>query len=100
MARTMTVVKVLEPRVDEDGNLLDKEGEIVDTSKKTKKDQVPEMVEVMYYLHHWGLTYEILIDKDGRYPVSYTIAICEQFKTGIIKTFIPSELAVVGKETR
>lgn len=93
----MTVVSTLEPLMDEQGNLLDKDGEIIDTTKKGKD---PVMVEVMYYLHHWGLTYEILIDKDSRYPVSYTIAICEQFKTGIIKTFIPGELTVVGKETR
>jgi len=100
MARVQTVVKVMEPVIDDQGNLLDKNGDIIDPSKKTKKDQEPDMEEVFYYLLHWGLTYEILIDHQQRYPVSYTVAICQHIKSGVIKTFIPQEITVIGKEQR
>ena len=100
MARQMTVVSTMEPVVDDEGNLLDKQGEIIDSSKKTKKDQEPVFEEVYYYLLHWGLTYEILIDNQQRYPVSYTVGICQHIKTGVIKTFIPQELTIIGKEQK
>lgn len=100
MSRVMTVVKVTEPVIDDQGQLLDKDGEIIDHSKKTKKIQEPAMEEVLYYLLHWGLTYEILLDKDARYPVSYTVAICQHIKTGVVKTFIPQELTILGKEAK
>lgn len=94
-----------EPVLDEDGNLLDTKGELIDPSKRSKKKQVPATEEVFYYLLHWGLTYEILIDypKPGevnKYPVTYTIGICQHLKTGEIKTFIPAELTVVGREMK
>lgn len=96
----MTVVTVSEPVVDDEGNLLDKEGNQIDPSKKTKKVQEPAFEDVMYYLLHWGLTYEILIDRESRYPVSYTVGICQHTKTGVVKTFIPQELTVLGKEEK
>jgi len=94
----MTVVSMLEPSMDNEGNLLDKEGEIIDPSKKTKKVREPAFVEQMYYLLHWGLTYEILIDNQQRFPVTYTVGICQHIKTGVIKTVFPQELTVIGKE--
>jgi hypothetical protein len=100
MARQMTVVSTMEPVIDDEGNLLDKDGNVINPSKKTKKDQVPVMEEVFYYLLHWGLTYEILIDNQQRYPVSYTVGICQHIKTGAIRTFIPQELTVIGKEMK
>lgn len=75
-----TVVKTMEPVLDEEGNQVDSE-------------------EIMYYLLHWGLTYEILIGIDGhQYPVTYTVGICQNIKTGDIKSFVPQDLTVVGKE--
>ena len=96
----MTVVKVAEPVTNDQGQLLDEDGEVVDTSRKGKKDQIIAMEDQLYYLLHWGLTYEILIDRESRYPVSYTIAICQHTKTGEIKTFIPAEITVLGKEQK
>ena len=98
MARTMTVVTILEPVLNENGEVLDKDGDPVGTSKK--KHQEPAFEDVYYYLLHWGLTYEILMDKEQRYPVSYTVGICQNIKTGVIKTFIPQEITVVGKEVK
>ena len=93
-----TVVKVMEISLDSEGNMLDKDGEVIDPSKKSKKVQEPHFTEQLYYLLHWGLTYEILVDKDQRYPVTYTVGICQHIKTGAIRAWIPAELTVVGKE--
>lgn len=100
MARIMTVVTVSEPVVDDEGNVLDKEGNAINPDKKSKKVQEPAFEDVMYYLLHWGLTYEILVDKDGRYPVSYTVGICQHTESGVVKTFIPQELTILGKEMK
>ena len=100
MSRIMTVVQISEPVTDDQGNYLDKDGEVIDTTRKSKKPQEPAFEDVLYYLLHWGLTYEILIDNQQRYPVSYTVAICQHIKTGVIRTFIPQELTVLGKEQK
>ena len=57
-----------------------------------------EIVEVMYYLLHWGLTYTILTDQNMNYPVAYTVGICQHIRNGTIKLFTPDVLTVVGKE--
>ena len=98
MARYQTVVKVNEIVMDEEGNMLDIEGEIIDPSRKTREIQEPVYEEVMYYLLHWGLTYEILVDGHQRYPVAYSVAICQHIKIGEVKSFTPQDLTVVGKE--
>jgi hypothetical protein len=100
MARMQTVVKVMEIVLDDDGNMLNAQGEIIDPSRKTKKIQEPVYEEVMYYLLHWGLTYEILVDGQQRYPIAYTVAICQHIKNGTIKSFTPQDLTVVGKEEK
>lgn len=91
MARARTVVKVRENRTDDKGNFLNKEGEIVNSMDA-------EIVEVMYYLLHWGLTYTILTDQNQNYPVSYTVGICQHLTNNTIKLFTPDVLIVVGKE--
>lgn len=100
MARQMTVVSTMEPVVDDEGNLLDKQGEIIDSSKKTKKDQEKALEKVYYYLLHWGLTYTILTDKGGNYPISYTVGICQKFNGGEIFLFTPDQLTIEGKEIK
>jgi len=91
MARLRTIVKVLEHRIDEHGNFLNKEGEIVNSNDA-------EIVEVMYYLLHWGLTYTILTDREQNYPVTYTVGICQHLSNNTIKLFTPDLLTVVGTE--
>ncbi len=98
MARYQTVVKVSEIVYNENGDMLDKEGEIIDPSRRSKQIQEPAYQDVMYYLLHWGLTYEILTDGNQRYPIAYTVAICQHLKTGEVKSFTPQDLTVVGKE--
>lgn len=85
--------------MDEEGNFLDKDGNVIDPSRKTREIQEPAMEEVMFYLLHWGLHMEIMEDKEGkRYPATYTVGICQHIKSGIIKIFAPEELTVIGKE--
>ncbi|RLD57083.1 MAG: hypothetical protein DRI97_06155 [Bacteroidetes bacterium] len=88
----------MEPVTDNEGNYLDTEGEIMD--EPSRKIQELAYEEQMYYLLHWGLTYEILVDSNQRTPVTYTIGICQHISNGIIKSFVPTDLTVVGKEQR
>jgi hypothetical protein len=98
MSRYKTVVKVMVPEMDDEGNYLDKDGKPIEYSNKTKTMPEPAMKEALYYLLHWGLHMEILVDKDGnRYPASYTVGICQHIKDGRIKIFAPEELTVLGK---
>lgn len=85
-----TVVKVDLPVLDEEDNV------ILDNNDN------PETDEVLFYLLHWGLHMDILEDqKTGqRYPVTYTVGICQHMKTGVIKIFAPEELTVIGIESK
>lgn len=100
MSSYRTVVKVLEPAMDEEGNYLDKDGKVIDFMKKTTKLQEPATEEVLYHLLHWGLHMEIFQDnKTGqRYPATYTVGICQHIKTGKVKIFAPEEMTIIGKE--
>ena len=81
-----TMVKVIEPILDEDDNpVLD-------------EDEKETFTEELYYLLHWGLTYEIRTHEDQYFTVSYTIGICQHIKSGAIMSFVPQLLTVVGKE--
>lgn len=52
------------------------------------------------YLHHWGLQYESITDKDGMIHVGqYTVAICEDLGTGQIHSFMPTQLKIMGLTT-
>ena len=95
MARYQTVVKVVEPVLDAEGNQVDQDGDPIDGTNH-KKEQIAVWEEVMYYLLHWGLTYTM--DEHGKNPVSYTVGICQHIKSGEIKSFVPPDLTVVGKE--
>lgn len=98
MGRIKTVVVVEEPVKDEHGRFLNEEGDVIpdgdtDTVKMTK--------DVEYYLLHWGKETNILYD-NMQNPVPYenTMAICQNVKTGWIKTFFPAQLKVISKEIK
>lgn len=84
-----TVVKINLPVVDENGD-FEMDGEN------------PKTEEVMFYLLHWGLHMEIIADlkNDQKYPVSYTVGICQHIKNGTIKIFAPEEITVIGFEQK
>jgi hypothetical protein len=49
-----------------------------------------------YYLLHWGLKYDLISEEKGSVPIHYTIGICQHCKTGVIETFLPEQLRVIG----
>ncbi len=50
-----------------------------------------------YYLLHFGLKYQVIDCGDGRLAVgSWTVAICQDQKTGQIKCFLPEQLIIKG----
>jgi len=75
MARIMTVCEAYDPEDPENKN------------------------EVYYYLLHWGLSAGKFTDENGSAFVSqWTVAICQNMKTGIINTFIPEAITILGYE--
>jgi len=55
----------------------------------------------LYYLLHWGLDYTIIeTNDDMRVGVSYTVAICQNMETNIVRCFRPEQLQVLGREIK
>jgi len=54
------------------------------------------MVKERYFLLHFGLKFEIVND----IGVSYTVAVCQNIKTGQIECFAPERLRILGTEIR
>ena len=54
-----------------------------------------------YYLLHFGLKYDLAQDGHGNLvPVHYTVAICQNIKSGAIEMFLPDQLRVLGVNLR
>jgi|AMWB02.1.fsa_nt_gi hypothetical protein len=87
------------PRVNADGNPVDKDGNEYD--KKNPKQWVQAIDPVTFYLLHWGLEYILLQDENGKpYGINYTVGICQEMQSGAIRTFLPAELRVIGVESK
>jgi hypothetical protein len=56
----------------------------------------PKTVRDKYFLLHFGLCYNI-IEGAG---VSYTVAICQNVKTGQLEFFSPDQLRIIGVEIK
>jgi hypothetical protein len=51
----------------------------------------------LFYLLHWGLRYDMIVNEVGNMmPVHYTVAICQNIKTGAIELYMPDQLRVIG----
>jgi hypothetical protein len=73
---------------------------IVEASWDDDHDNSKE-VKDRYYLLHWGLKFNIVpLENGGGVPVHYTVAICQHIKTGVIETFIPEQLKVLGDQIK
>jgi len=73
-----------------------------DTLRDEKGKEVLETLEV--YLHHWGMQYESIEDKNGNILIGqYTVAICEEGEAGNnpgqIHTFMPTQLRILTLTT-
>lgn len=99
MGTRRTVVEIKLPRVDKDGNPVDKDGKVYD--KKQKADWTQAIDPVPFYLLHWGLEYVLLEDPNGKpYGINYTVGICQEMKSGVIRTFLPGEIRIIGTEMK
>jgi hypothetical protein len=53
--------------------------------------------KAQYILHHWGLQFKIIDTGDGTVAVgNYSVAICENCKTGDIEIFLPEQVKIIG----
>jgi hypothetical protein len=65
-----------------------KEGEVEEGESTTDKDY--------FYLLHWGLKMEIV----NNIGLNYTVAICQNCKTGEVICFLPEQLKILGNEIK
>ena len=55
--------------------------------------------EEYWYLLHWGMTAGKFVGDHGeQFASQWTIAICQNIKTGVIQTFIPDVITILGYE--
>jgi hypothetical protein len=53
------------------------------------------------WLHHWGIEHRFVEVEEGKLaPVYYTVAIVEDYNTGQVNTYAPSQIRIIGKEIR
>ena len=63
----------------------------------TTEDEDGREIKDRYILLYWGLKYDMIADSyQNLVPVHYTIAICQHIKTGVIETFLPEQLKIIG----
>jgi hypothetical protein len=71
----------------------EKEGELVDGEPVYDKSQT--------WLLQWGMDYKLIEVEDGKIAaVNYSIAICENYNTGQVETYLPSQLRIIGKQIK
>ena len=88
----MAIVRTI---VEAEVEILDGNGEAVIIKEEVMREKR------QFYLLHWGLVAQIHQAEGGEvYPANYTVGICQDKKTGWIKTFLPEELRVIGIETK
>jgi hypothetical protein len=66
----------------------------------TEMEGEPLYERNFYYLLHWGLDYQIIETDEAKMPVNFTVAICQNKKTGQIECFRPYQLRVIGREIK
>ena len=53
-----------------------------------------------YWLMHFGLEFKMIETDQGLVPVNYTVAICENYETGQVETYQPSQIKILGKQIK
>lgn len=98
MRAQKTMVEIKLPRINEEGVPVDKDNQVYDKKLKNWEQAIDP---VNFYLLHWGLEYVLLQDEHGKpYGINYTIGICQEIQTGLIRTFLPTEIRIIGVESR
>ena len=60
------------------------------------KDGEPVMERDYYYLLHFGLRYDIIENQ----VVNYTVAICQNVKTGQLEYFNIEQIRIIGQQIK
>lgn len=96
-----TVIEVLKPVMNENGDYLDINNEPMkmDLKGTSKVPQEQQFSQERYYLLHWGLETNIIYDAEKN-PIPYTntVGICQHMTTGYVETFLPGMIKVIGFE--
>jgi hypothetical protein len=65
----------------------------------TEDKENPVYENRRFMLWHFGLKYQMIDMGDKKMiPINYTVAICEDCKTGQIRCFMPEELTIIGEK--
>lgn len=70
----------------------EKDGELEEGESTIEKD--------LYFLLHWGLKHEIVQVEERMLAINWTVAICQNVKTGVIECFAPEQLRILGNEIK
>ncbi len=65
------------------------------TWQDTEGDE-PVTMKEQYYLLHWGMKFQII----NEIGVNYTVAICQNCKTGDVMCFNPEQLRILGTQIK
>lgn len=51
-----------------------------------------------YHLLHFGTEFKLIEVGDGQVAaVNYTVAICSHVETGVVESFLPKQIRIIGK---
>ena len=97
MSRIQTVVEIPKPVYNEKGEQLDVDDKPM--NPVAKKQQTPQYRKELYFLLHWGLETNFTYDQ-AQNPIPYTstVGIVQHIETGVIETFIPGVMTVIGHQ--
>jgi hypothetical protein len=71
-----------------------------------ERDELNEEGETVYeksnwWVLYWGIEYKIIELEEGRIAaVNYSVAICQDYDTGIVRTFLPNQLKILGTQIK
>lgn len=67
---------------------------VVETLKVEGGHSTDQGTGELFYLLHWGLQMNYIMET----PTAETVAICQEVRTGRIRTFLPESIKVIGIE--
>ena len=73
--------------------------EVTIEREETGEEGEPLYVREKAWLLYFGLDYKLMYVDDNRLvAVNYSVAICENYKTGQVETYLPTQLKILGKQ--
>ena len=73
--------------------------EVTIEREETGEEGEPLYVREKAWLIQWAMEYKLMYVDDNRLAaVNYTVALCENYKTGQVETYLPTQLKILGKQ--